>query len=482
MDHLSELIHSLLPVEKKLFRQSLQSRKTPTNYLRLFNYIEKHKTASDRQIRAYFKNEIFIKQLAVAKNYLTDTLLNFLTARSTEHSITIAQTNALLEIEILLVKRCFRLAEKKLMQLKKAAYEAENFHLLVRLLEQEKSHILRFSKKHLLQEQGLKKLCNEEKKVTLLLNEFTTYANMYHLVSIYLANGVALDTRNKKAVIQLLETKVRKALHEIKSKKAVLYHFTLKNIYYQLTNNLTENYKFTKQELMFYKKHIFYLRYYPDTILAALNNHLTACNKINNLREVENLIAEIEMYKATHTKGMVFKTVYLHEHKLWYYCRINDKAAALNIAKTCLQLIHQKNKMRPDVKTQLLYLVSISYIRFGQYTAALDVLHNLHSLKHTRIENYYLSAAHYLLGITHYYMHNYTVAFAILRSAARKKNALPLYKSTLTYFRKMINGNTEKYRSEFMQKLEKSRQEYIELPDLYYLLLALLKSDTMRNR
>ncbi len=114
---LNLLVQSLTKSEKRYFKLTIAFEKK-NNYLRLFDFIDKQGACTDQVIKAYFKNEVFVKQLHVTKNYLNQMILKSLRAYHAHISKGAELKTLLNDIEILFMKglydQCEALLEKGL--------------------------------------------------------------------------------------------------------------------------------------------------------------------------------------------------------------------------------------------------------------------------------------------------------------------------------------------------------------------------------
>lgn len=121
------LIKALTPNEKSFFRKkSVHSIKDKnSNYMRLFEFIDKQKNQNDSEIKDYFRKEVFVNQLTRTKNYLYQHILSSLRDYHTETSIRLKVRNLISEIEILYSKSLFEQCEKLVKKTRKLINDHE---------------------------------------------------------------------------------------------------------------------------------------------------------------------------------------------------------------------------------------------------------------------------------------------------------------------------------------------------------------------
>ena len=126
------LIKSLSKSEKRYFHLFCTREASGNNYLRLFDAIDAQSVYDEQLIRKQFKNEKFITQLHVTKNYLRKLIFKSLRNFHENISKDAELKNVLRNIEILYNKELFTQCES---QLKVALRLANKYELLTGLLE-----------------------------------------------------------------------------------------------------------------------------------------------------------------------------------------------------------------------------------------------------------------------------------------------------------------------------------------------------------
>ena len=125
---LHELIRSLTITEKSYFKRTaaMYERDGGNVYLRLFDAIAAQDDYNEDKIKEQFKDDSFIKQLPVAKNYLYNLLLRTLEsfhARNSEADL----KHLLIQAQLLIDKRLYHQAYKMLRKIRETATEQERF-------------------------------------------------------------------------------------------------------------------------------------------------------------------------------------------------------------------------------------------------------------------------------------------------------------------------------------------------------------------
>lgn len=131
-DKLFVLIQSLTRNEKRHFKVQCSKQGDASNYLLLFDAIDKQEQYNESAIKQKFKNETFARQLHVTKNYLRSLILKCLRDFHATVSKGAELKDILRNIEILYNKELYSLCKS---ELKRAEKMAIDFELTIGLIE-----------------------------------------------------------------------------------------------------------------------------------------------------------------------------------------------------------------------------------------------------------------------------------------------------------------------------------------------------------
>src|SRR5690606_3140650 len=130
---LFQLIKSLNKSEKRYFKLNFPGREN-TNYLMLFDAIDKQEIYHEQSIKEKFKNEKFVKQLTFTKNYLYSSILSSLISYNRSGSTEIQLTEIVIKLRILFNKGLYPQYFKALKNFKQKVWEYEKFYILLEIL------------------------------------------------------------------------------------------------------------------------------------------------------------------------------------------------------------------------------------------------------------------------------------------------------------------------------------------------------------
>ncbi|HMQ48269.1 MAG TPA: hypothetical protein PKA00_12715 [Saprospiraceae bacterium] len=129
---LHALIHALSKSEKRYFKLYCQREADSSNYIKLFDAIEKQDNYDEQAIKKKFIQETFVRQLHVTKHYLRQLILKSLRQFHADISKNAVLKDTLRNVEILYNKELYELCTT---ELKKAEAIAGAYELLPGLVE-----------------------------------------------------------------------------------------------------------------------------------------------------------------------------------------------------------------------------------------------------------------------------------------------------------------------------------------------------------
>jgi hypothetical protein len=136
-DDLFQLVKSLSKSEKGYFKKfvKLHSGSGETNYLKLFESIDKQSTYDEKKIIAANSGELWVKQLTVTKNYLYNLILRCLELYEADGPVNTRLQKIFSQLEILFRKGLFQQCYKLLRKAEEIAVQHERFAFLLHIYE-----------------------------------------------------------------------------------------------------------------------------------------------------------------------------------------------------------------------------------------------------------------------------------------------------------------------------------------------------------
>lgn len=448
------LIQALSPNEKKYFKKfaSRHITSTKTNYLLLFNAIDKQKEYNEEELKKIFRHKAFINQLSVVKNYLYHLILKSLMENDTEeHFVSIGIRNNLNFIEILINKGLYLQANKILQQLKQKINELELFDISLQIppLEiriQEVINPKYFSEylptyNHYIS-QNLSKI-NTLKEYTKL--SISLYA-LLHLKQSY------KNTADFKFdLIQLTNNEFFNNISKANSNVAKDAFHNVRALYFYLIEDFEENHKELKKSLKIWQNQPAWQKEKLPVFQSVIFNYMESCGILKKYTEALAVLEHLKkVYVVLEDDDHIKKNERLLPIEGEFLFLNKDYKTLINLVTTqIIPFFNQyKQKLTNKGKCDLIMLITKAYIVCNNYQNALQwaieiVLNN----PIIEIQEFYTLSRIYFI-ICHYELKNYSLAEYELYNFKRyldklKKPAHTIEQTFIKHLKKIIDAQQE---------------------------------------
>ena len=295
--HLFHLIKCLSSTERGYIKKISSISGDENSYMKLFDYICSSETYDEEAIKVHFKDEKFIRQLSVAKNYLLKFILKSLRQYNSEKSKNILIQEMLIDMEVLYKKNQLGLCNRKLHKLKSIIEESllyayypiisEWESKIAILLPYSKDMMIKLKESHEFAGAGLhnNNLLNQLRQIALDINLATTSdayiratqgKNIFH--SLINHPLLILPPQGKNIFALARYYHIMHKLHEYNAdfKKSLV--FSVKCM------DLIETHKAQFEDHMVFK------------VIPALSNILSSCIPLNQKRLFDKYIEMLNQY------------------------------------------------------------------------------------------------------------------------------------------------------------------------------------------
>ena len=247
-DDLFQLVHSLNRQEKRYFKLYANRHviEEQNKYVLLFDAIDQQQVYDEAAIKAQFKEEAFVKQLHVAKNYLYQIILNSLRhfhESNSEDKFYIWMRHA----ELLFNKGLYQQSEKVLDKAKKWAVENERFLQLLEVYRWE--HQITHSRNDF---DGLEQYVSngigEEFDLIEKYRNFLDFQALNDQVLIPYWKKGAIRSETEKALLEQLFQKPHfQNANFAQSSNARYFYFNARFLYHFMLDETAESYEYARQ-------------------------------------------------------------------------------------------------------------------------------------------------------------------------------------------------------------------------------------------
>jgi len=335
MDSLHVFIHALTPTEKRFFKRFLASRKEESNdYLLLFDVFNEMKFYDKEFLKNRTSHFTFYNNIEVKKHYLFEVLLESMRQYRDKKNKSL---NSLIEIDILIEKRLYKLAHKRLTATKKTTIINDQFSLTYQLLEKE----LQLSR--YITSIDMQQVMIEQKSCLSMNQNVLDYISLYNdLRSLLQENSFVRNTKQFLKFERIGKSILFQDKSNAKSLSASLYYHDIRYLYYASIGEPTLSQQSSKKMYELLEKHpeklgkfgLFYLRSVAARLSTLILNGFDKKEfneLIKELKRIVLLSSELEFQKMAQS--------YLHQFQLIAFMKTNEfSKARIEVQKAILFL------------------------------------------------------------------------------------------------------------------------------------------------
>lgn len=244
---LHQIIHSLTAQEKKYFKQysAQYAEGRESSYMLLFDAIAEQEVYDEEAIKKKFAKEDFIKQLSVAKNYLTEKILDALVNMYADSMENLHMERMIGRFEVLLRKKLIDPAITFYDKAEKRAIENGNLTFLPHIMRQKNILLLRSNKNYVPQD-AINNSAQMIRYAEVLLN-FLQYEDLQLRFNLIITNPkFQTDERLQKELDEIAAHPLFKNVSNALSYKAWNYYMKVKLRYLHIRGKHQEAYQLSK--------------------------------------------------------------------------------------------------------------------------------------------------------------------------------------------------------------------------------------------
>jgi hypothetical protein len=471
-DELFQLIHSMSRSEKGYF-QKFASGNTDSankNYIRLFELINDQKEYDEEKIKTRFKNEVFIKQLHVTKNYLYHLILKSLRNFHSRSSIDTQLIEYMRDAELLFDKSLHKHGKKVLVKAKKLAYTNERYPLLLQIIRIEIKVADAVTNKNLLA---------EEKEILSRLENLNLYRSLSaRLNEKLLASNKIRKAEDLKAIDKIISDPLLSDEKNAICLDSKIYFFNIYSNYYELKEDYKNSYNYAKKFVTLLEQHPQQIRLHFKNYLMALNNLCIRQLNLKKYTESRETIEKIRLlpdhYSDTISEddaASIFITLYSLETDLDIKSGVFRKITGM-VKDIENGLKDLDNSIYISYKMAVWFNVAYLYFGTGEYKKALPWLNKIINTEETGLRKDIQACARLVHLLIHYELEDMDTLNYIAKSIERffyKGHWIFGYeKILLDFIRKLSKADDTKQLKELfihvkeqLLQLEKNPQERI---------------------
>ncbi|HET6226769.1 MAG TPA: hypothetical protein VFF27_10855 [Bacteroidia bacterium] len=462
------LIKSLNKSEKGYFKKYANfhvRNNEQNNYTKIFDAIDLQKIYNEPKLIKKFKDERFINQFAVAKNYLYNMILSSLEAYT--KTVTIELRSLMNRVELLSEKGLYTQARKVLKKAKKVAFENEKLSYLseINLLEQ---NILRFEYDAKGLKENAQNLTQEIQDVAFQIDNVAIYEQLKSQLFIqYTENGNLRSERDIKDFEWLIKNPLMQDECQALSFSAKILFLELHTMYYSYIGNSKKCYEYSLRLLHLIESNPTVIEVGGSFPTQYLYRHSIHCSNAGRYTEAIDAINRLELLEPKTDIQKATLALKVLNAKVAVYLRMGRIQEAMDLIPQIKELFENSKQVDSFLKEATYWQVISLYIITEQYKLALNWY-----VKATLEERFHRQDLE-CLGriieiILHFELQNIDILEYRVKAAHRfmlsKDKLYPLENAFLTSFRHIIKNTDDKGFQLFCEEIKLFLQSETTIP------------------
>jgi hypothetical protein len=434
------LVKSLSKSEKRYFKIFAAGGSRDTNYLRLFDFIDKQKAFDDSAIHQHFKGSAFTEQLHVAKIYLSELILKSLRNYYADESVNGRLLDLLRDVEILYNRELY---DASLLKLEKAEKLAVRYERLPLLLE-----IKQWKRKMAISHSSLGPGIVDE----ILQTEKLTLGKLLDLHEYWDKTHHVFEAVKRKDFLKQLDKRKTTTLQSLTLHRHLLYTYYLMN---RQSQKAEREIAMLIGEL---EKHPVRVADDPASYATTISNKIGLLLREQRWEEVEVLINAMRAvplkYKLGQNKFTVRLWLRIFNLELELYRDSKQLSKGLALIREVESFLNKHKTGIPDnYRIMLYYQITCIYFLKGNYSKSLKWVNEIVNANFGETRNELQCYARLLNLVIHFELNNIIVLRYAVDSCRRffkkKKLSGGFENELLALFSRLSVAPAKEYRQIF---------------------------------
>lgn len=443
---LFELINSLTKSEKGYFKKyaSMHEGKN-SNYIKLFDAIDKMQIYDEKAFKEKYKNEKFIKHLWSTKKYLYTIILKSLNEAKTA-KLEYKLNEYYNFIQTLLEKGLYKAGKKYLIKAKSLCLQNELYTSFLKFLIMERKL---FNTMHSAKyEADMDRLYNDIHISIEMLNNWNDHQYYSSKLFLLVRN---LGTIKSESDFKDIKAIINKPIYRSEKKALTLeskLSFYGVHFFYNYLRKDFEKCYHNSEKLIKYYEASSKIKIRPKTYLQYLNNHLEVCVAT---RRFDKFKLYLHKYREIcKTIGDSNNSLYLTSvsHELTYFIKSGQYEEGIELVKKVSHIINDADTSANIIKAYIYYSSAYLYFLTNNHSESLNYLNKILNNRNLGEDNEILLYARILNLIIHFEMGNLILLEHILKSTFRKlyqkERIYKFEKIIYTFLRKAFRLNNDR--------------------------------------
>ena len=475
---LFRLIRSLSKSEKRYFKlfSTVYVSREKSNYIQLFDAIEKQKEYNEEEIITAFSKENFTNRFPVAKDYLYRLILKSLRLYNIEKSAETQVRAYLDDIRILYEKGLYPQCKEILEKAGQIADRNELFPEIIQVISWTK-RILADDVKSGIPNEDLDKILNREIQVLEKQKNFSEYQNLsFKMVFFFAHNGFVRNKKDIEFLNNIQSHVLLKKEDSALSFRAQDLFFHINGGYHGLKGEFEKAYTYLTKEIELWEKHPEKIHDFTMRYIGVLGNYLDNISH-DRIHEMPEAIEKLKKITPHSHQVETKRFTVLYENLLSYHIKKGNYSEGLKLIP---EIEEGLKTYRGEINKQreLNFYLLIFNLHFGecQYSKALKWLNNILNTREDSTREDIHCFAKIISLIVHYELGNTELLDSLIRSTYRYlSQRKKLYKGetfVIEYIKKLLRaaGNADPIQSfiELRDKLVSLQEDPFERVVFYY--------------
>ncbi len=414
---LFQLIKSMTKSEKRYFKvYASKHANRPSNCVRLFDAIESQKEYDEEAIRKQFRNERFIRQLPVQKNYLYDLVLKTLRSFHSGRTVEIRLEESMHEVEVLYNKGLYSQCSEILSRTRPPAYQHELFDQLLAILGWETR--LAYATGAV---ERLHSLADEREQIL----EMSHNLNLFFKISLQLleierTNGWLRDERSRQAIQEIAGNPLMASEERALSFKAKTTFYNSWTVIHALLGDHEGAYRSAIDYLQLLESRPEYVSDNSRSYISALSNAISACFRLRKFDEMRGYMKTLESVPTDSEEVKARIQSMIFHHTLNTYVSSGDFVEGRAHVRTIIPALEESAAyLNDDSRMALYYLMAYLCFGAGDHAMALELLGIILNGPGSAARQDIQKASKILVLLIHFELGNHEIIPYAARSAYR---------------------------------------------------------------
>lgn len=450
-NYLFQLIHSLTRNEKGYFKKQVLAHSHDTldvQYLKLFNAILDQPEYNEEKLLHKFRNEKFVTQFSVAKNYLSYLILKSLVQY---HSGKNAESNLNRELDfshILFIKGFYKECMSQLTKAKKIAYKYDKHDYTITIIKKEKQLIASLKNDDMIAD--LQRLLEEEHKVLHNLSiESELGVVYYNFLNEIHKSRMRSSVLEHEQLNELRNSIGVKKESEYQTFNARNYFYGIETIYNYLINDFEKSAFYGRKHRMLWEENTDRFNDENDDYLEIIYHYISACFQTKNFNEIQICLNQIKNFETNTNDKKQRKYFIYYTLQMRYYASLahyNELEILMAEIETNAKEI--ADELYPAYKITLCINCAIIYFIFENYKLGLNWLNKYLNTLNKDIRKDAYSFARIFNLMIHYKLGNNDLLEHVIKNTYREikgeSSIFEYEKMILSFIKKIAKNNTRK--------------------------------------